>query len=640
MGSALGATLGIELEGAALQLPLPYNIVHALRLVAHSSGRHRAALCVGEAVLASRAPAGADECCDPGCCTPEAVKQRVAEVSAGPQQQALEIAACKVFTLAARAASDAYAGKEASQDAAGDATATAAGESEVEDLIRGVALGCGRFWGHTARGRAREAHRHLCRALAAFRQLHWRTSWRGANLGGWLLLEPGPASPFYDRCLTCVKDLKGKKPKLDPPDKWDFEDEHALCQALESYGGRRFKEELFQAHRAHHYSDAHFKMIATSGLNAVRIPFGYWVVDGPGEGESFVGPCLDVLDRAVELATKHRLQVLLDLHGNPGGENGGRPSGRVDPEWRWQDWRPDDAVEILRKVAARYKNKDCVTGIQVCNEPDASIPATELCDFYEKATTAIRDAGMGPDRVAVVLPIFTHWRIGEIVECWRRRGNFLRYDNIAFDLHYYHVFNPLFQRLSHEQHMEMVAEHARELAQLPGAVVAEWSLARDLKDVPEEKMQEFAVKQVMAYNHASHGWFFWNWHDFDFYPSWDMERGVFNRKRLPMPLTTREKDQLLFEHWAKTGPPEGPYRYTAVPMAQYTAVKLYEFGTKAKMPRNGRSFNWGGGCFSFVQRPSPSLPPPAPTTMAPAADTATAPALSAAGDEPKGTMKV
>eukprot|EP00913_Durusdinium_trenchii_P012297 g11546.t1 len=43
--------------------------------------------------------------------------------------------------------------------------------------------------------------RCLAHALQAFHQAHWaQPPWRGTNLGGWFLLEPGPASPFFETC--------------------------------------------------------------------------------------------------------------------------------------------------------------------------------------------------------------------------------------------------------------------------------------------------------------------------------------------------------------------------------------------------------------------------------------------------------
>lgn len=63
------------------------------------------------------------------------------------------------------------------------------------------------------------------------------------------------------------------------------------------------------------------------GLNAVRIPFGFWIVDGPGSAggafEPWEGPALAFLDRAVQWAEDSGLQVLLGC-----AQGGGPGSGR------------------------------------------------------------------------------------------------------------------------------------------------------------------------------------------------------------------------------------------------------------------------------------------------------------------------
>ena len=65
-------------------------------------------------------------------------------------------------------------------------------------------------------------------------------------------------------------------------------------------------------------------------------------------------------------------------------------------------------------------------------------------------------------------------------------------------------------------HLSIVEAHKVELSQIPGAVVGEWSLARE-EDFKEQDVVSFALAQVRAYDVASHGWFFWNWHDYDHY---------------------------------------------------------------------------------------------------------------------------
>ena len=112
--------------------------------------------------------------------------------------------------------------------------------------------------------------------------------------------------------------------------------------------------------------------IARRGFNSVRLPFGYWIVTGPTHGDPYVGPSIELIDAAVEWAARHGLQVLLDLHGNPGGETEEKVCGRAKPDWSWEDWRRDEALEVIALLADRYKEYDHVTGLQVCNEPSRS----------------------------------------------------------------------------------------------------------------------------------------------------------------------------------------------------------------------------------------------------------------------------
>merc|ERR1711904_227759 len=101
-----------------------------------------------------------------------------------------------------------------------------------------------------------------------------------------------------------------------------------------------------------------------------------------GINEAYHGPCIEFLDQAVEWADAIGLQVILDLHGNPGGETDERPCGRHWKEWHWSNWRMQESLEVLATVCKRYQTCPCVTGIQVCNEPSESVPVDVLCDFY------------------------------------------------------------------------------------------------------------------------------------------------------------------------------------------------------------------------------------------------------------------
>lgn len=68
--------------------------------------------------------------------------------------------------------------------------------------------------------------------------------------------------------------------------------------------------------------------MSAAGLNAVRIPLGYWAVD-VNDYEPYVGGQYPYLIRAVNWASEFGMRVLIDLHGAPGSQNGQDNSGLI-----------------------------------------------------------------------------------------------------------------------------------------------------------------------------------------------------------------------------------------------------------------------------------------------------------------------
>jgi len=321
-------------------------------------------------------------------------------------------------------------------------------------------------------------------------------------LGGWLLLEPGPSSPLFE-------EHGPGRPRAELRCEWD------LCQFLRR---RRCAEEVIRRHRETHITKADFERIRACGLNAVRLPFGYWVVLGPSDDEPYVGPALEFIDRAVDWAEECNLQIVLDLHGCPGGESGEAPCGhRQRPEgtWHWRQWRQKQSLCALQVIAQRYSGRSCVTGIAVCNEPSNTVPLTRLCRYYAQAVEAIRAAGMPASRVAAVLPIFQRSEVAVTTHWAKTTGN--RHENICWDVHCYHCFENEFHGKSLAQHLRAVGDNAAMLRRYP-MVVGEWSLALGVAawttcgDLPHEEVYRLlGTTQREAFREASHGHFFWNW---------------------------------------------------------------------------------------------------------------------------------
>jgi len=334
-----------------------------------------------------------------------------------------------------------------------------------------------------------------------------REPWRGVNLGGWLLLEPGPSTGLF----SCHLRKNGQEALC----------EYDLMEAMKARGTLSSLRE----HRDTHITKQDFIQIKKMGLNAVRLPLGYWIVLGPLRGEPYQGPALEYVDRALDWAEEVGLQVLLDLHGCPGGESHDAPCGRrVRPKsrWNWKQWSMLDSLRALEVLAERYRDRSCVTGIEVCNEPSTKVPLENLVQYYDRAVSTVRGAGMTADRVAVVLPAFQRdlMQVATAFDACSAK----RHRNYCYDLHHYHCFD-WWNSATFGQHLRVIEEHRKELGQFP-ACVGEWSLAmgaaaKNCRCLPSNETRSlFGRKQREAYDEASHGWFFWNWKDGNG-PDWD-----------------------------------------------------------------------------------------------------------------------
>eukprot|EP00929_Paragymnodinium_shiwhaense_P118461 TRINITY_DN90385_c0_g1_i1.p1 TRINITY_DN90385_c0_g1~~TRINITY_DN90385_c0_g1_i1.p1 ORF type:complete len:849 (+),score=136.99 TRINITY_DN90385_c0_g1_i1:244-2790(+) len=359
--------------------------------------------------------------------------------------------------------------------------------------------------------------------------------WRGVSIGGWLLLEPGPSRRLFSRFRMPPKGARKRHSATADADQGP----EATCE-WELMEAMKFKgEEGYAALREHRdtfITRKDFELIRDMGLNAVRIPFGYWIVIGPTARDPYIGPALDYIDRAVRWAEELNLQVLLDLHGAPGGESAEAPCGRrqrpVD-RWRWRRWRFRESLQALEVLTKRYRGSRVVTGIAVCNEPSPQVPLVPLCKYYGRAVQTVRTFGMDPDKVSVVLPVFQR-SIVEFATQWDETVNGLMkgpgacaLGDVCFEVHWYHCFENEWHGRTFAQHLRAVQEHVKELRRYP-IVVGEWSLALGRGSQPgllshQDMRKFFAHAQLAAYREASHGWFFWSWSDEGGGADWDWQ---------------------------------------------------------------------------------------------------------------------
>jgi len=352
----------------------------------------------------------------------------------------------------------------------------------------------GRSKGHARRARVAllRVERHLHRAFRG------DIRWRGVNLGGWFLLEPGPSGEFWEAL---------------PPDARSSTCEWSCCEALGPEA-----PQLVAQHRRSYFKKRDFEEIQAAGLSHVRLPIGAWCVLGPRPGEPFVGPCLEDLDRAMDLIEAEGLRVVLDLRGGVGGQNAERQCGHEQLEWRPRMWDVEACLEALRVLCERYAGRACVCGVGVLGEPSMDIPGAELSRYCEAAVEVVRRAGMRAGEVTVLLPVFPELRAAEVLDLWD--ASYPRYEDCTFDVHLYQWRGAYWETKSLAGHMQAAAHRATLIGRMPTCCVSEWCLALPKlamssagEDEARDICADFARLQLEAFEVATHGWFFWTWKD-------------------------------------------------------------------------------------------------------------------------------
>lgn len=349
---------------------------------------------------------------------------------------------------------------------------------------------------------------------------------RGVNLGGWLLLEKW-MTPSLFQGLRAM-------------------DETTWCAELGPEARDRLRD-----HWARFITRADFQWLAGVGINTVRIPLGHWIFGPPypyhpkyGDNpHPFVQGGIEVLDRALDWAAELGLKVILDLHAAPGCQNGLDNGGIRDVcEWHTREEYISHSVEVLGRLARRYRSAAALYGIQVLNEPHKDLPTDLLKEYNLRAYKAIR-AHCPPDRVAVVFH-----------DGFRSHREYLgfmqppQYENVIYDVHRYQCFEPSEIEMDIGEHLHVAGVLRRKEADeiqselgLP-AIVGEWSLGFDPEFVAlwpgpfnhalrhmdayqkDIAYRAFAAAQLLSFEHY-HGWFFWSYRT-ETIPEWNFRQCI------------------------------------------------------------------------------------------------------------------
>jgi len=195
---------------------------------------------------------------------------------------------------------------------------------------------------------------------------------RGFGLGGWMNMENFitgyPASEAQHR--------------------------RALRRVLGEEGYTRFFDRFLSVF----FTDADAALLASLGLNSVRIPFNYRHFEDDDAPFEIKQEGFALLDSVIDACARHGIYAILDLHALPGAQN---QHWHSDNPTQWasfwsQRQYQDRVVNLWEHIAEHYRGNPWVAGYNPINEP-ADVAGETIGPFYRRLETAIR--AVDPDHI-------------------------------------------------------------------------------------------------------------------------------------------------------------------------------------------------------------------------------------------------
>ncbi len=169
---------------------------------------------------------------------------------------------------------------------------------------------------------------------------------KGTNLGNWLVIETWMLA-------------------------WsDVPDQHTILETLRSRFGRDEGDRLLSVYRDNYITQRDFDNIKSLGFNLVRLPLGWDNIQTEEAPYGLRPDAFKYIDRAVDMAEKAGMYVILDLHGAPGGQSKEHHTLRGGQNKLWSDpVNQRRTTEIWDALSKRYGGRPSVVAYDLLNEP-------------------------------------------------------------------------------------------------------------------------------------------------------------------------------------------------------------------------------------------------------------------------------
>lgn len=268
-----------------------------------------------------------------------------------------------------------------------------------------------------------------------------------------------------------------------------------------------------------------FAHLKEMGVNAVRIPIGYWnlpesrfLKDTPFENYTEVYKnSWKYVRRAIKYANDNDIGVMLDLHGAYGSQNGQSNSGfnKFNVDFYNGDNR-NRTTDALSWIVRDLQSMPNMIGLELLNEAknDGGKDVDLLLEWYKNALDKIREiGGTTADFPLYVSDSFAPRRAADLVAG--------RKDFTVQDTHKYYAFT------NNDQSAKEITNDVKTSARKTMVditdtvedryIIGEWSCALSPsstssdQDTKVQELSDFCTAEIDTYRNVTSGMFFWSY---------------------------------------------------------------------------------------------------------------------------------
>ncbi len=167
---------------------------------------------------------------------------------------------------------------------------------------------------------------------------------------------------------------------------------HEIRQKIVDLIGASNAQEFYKLYYENYVTKADIDKIKSWGFNSIRLPMHYKLLSPQSGVYSEAG--FATIDSLLNWCEQNQIYLILDLHAAPGGQSD-EPISDYDSNYPslWEDdANKAHTIELWKKIAERYADKEWIGGYDLINEPKWSLPNNNqaLRELYINITNAIR----------------------------------------------------------------------------------------------------------------------------------------------------------------------------------------------------------------------------------------------------------